>query len=406
MIFLRAAGIITEYNPLHTGHLYLLGAVRRLLGEDAAVICAMSGDFVQRGDFALLRRQARAAAAVRGGADLVLELPLPWAAAPAERFADGGVQVLLGTGVVDALAFGSECGDGAALRRLAAALLSAEFPSLLKEELARGDSFAAARQRAAGRLTSPGEAALLSQPNNTLGVEYCKALLARNAPLEVLTIPRRGAPHDAETPAPEQSASSAAIRALLRQGRRQEALRHMAPAMAEVYRAEEAAGRAPVFLESCERAVLARLRTMEEADFAALDQGREGLYRRLYRAGRTAVSVEELLAAAKTKRYPHARLRRMALWAYLGLRPGDFPEAVPYLRVLAANARGRTLLARMRKTASVPILTKPAAVNRLGAEARELFALEARAADLYALAYPNLSAAVGGSLWREGPAMI
>ena len=395
MIFLRAAGIITEYNPLHTGHLYLLGAVRRLLGEDAAVICAMSGDFVQRGDFALLRRQARAAAAVRGGADLVLELPLPWAAAPAERFADGGVQVLLGTGVVDALAFGSECGDGAALRRLAAALLSAEFPSLLKEQLAQGDSFAAARQRAAGQLTSPGEAALLSQPNNTLGVEYCKALLARNAPLEVLTIPRRGAPHDAETPAPEQSASAAAIRALLRQGRRQEALRHMAPAMAEVYRAEEAAGRAPVFLETCERAVLARLRTMAEADFAAL-----------YRAGRTAVSVEELLAAAKTKRYPHARLRRMALWAYLGLRPGDFPEAVPYLRVLAANARGRTLLARMRKTASVPILTKPAAVNRLGKEARELFALEARAADLYALAYPNLSAAVGGSLWREGPAMI
>ena len=79
---------------------------------------------------------------------------------------------------------------------------------------------------------------------------------------------------------------------------------------------------------------------------------------------------------------------------------------MPYLRVLAANARGQTLLARMRKTASVPILTKPAAVNRLGAEARELFAMEARAADLYALAYPNLSAAVGGSLWREGAVMI
>ena len=146
MIFLRVTGIITEYNPLHTGHVHLLEEVRRLLGEDTAVVCAMSGDFVQRGDLAVLRRQSRAAAAVRSGADLVLELPLPWAAAPAERFADGGVQVLLGTGVADTLAFGSECGDGAALRRLAAVLLSAEFPALLKEELARGDSFAAARR--------------------------------------------------------------------------------------------------------------------------------------------------------------------------------------------------------------------------------------------------------------------
>ncbi len=250
------------------------------------------------------------------------------------------------------------------------------------------------------------EAALLAEPNNTLGVEYCKALLRRNAPLEVLTIPRRGAAHDQEDTPLDQNASAAAIRALLRQGLREEALGRMAPAMAETYRAEEAAGRAPVFLENCERAVLARLRSMEEADFAVLDQGREGLYRRLYDAGRAAVSVEKLLAAAKTKRYPYARLRRMVLWAYLGLRPEEFPEAVPYLRVLAANETGRTLLARMRKTASVPILTKPAAANRLGKEARELFALEARAADLYALAYPNLSAASGGSLWREGPVMI
>lgn len=384
----------------------MLEEVRRLLGEDAGVVCAMSGDFVQRGDFALVRRQARARAAVLSGADLVLELPLPWAAAPAERFADGGVQVLLGTGAVDALAFGSECGDAGALRRLAEALLSAEFPALLREELGRGDTFAAARQRAAGRLLTPEEAALLRQPNNTLGVEYCKALLTRGTPLEVLTVPRRGAAHDAVEVPPDQAASAAAIRALLRRGRREEALAAMAPAMAELYRAEEAAGRAPVFAENCERALLARLRCLGEADFAALDRGREGLYRRLYRASRTAASLEELLAEAGTKRYPYARLRRMALWAYLGLGPEDFPETVPYLRVLAANARGRALLARMRRTADVPVLTKPAAVGDLGEAARRLLEWEARAADLYALAYPDLSAAAGGRLWREGPVMV
>lgn len=388
------------------GHVHLLGEVRRLLGEDAAVVCAMSGDFVQRGDFALVRRRARAAAAVRSGADLVLELPLPWAASPAERFARGGVETLLGTGLVDTLAFGSECGDAAALCRVAAALLSEAFPPVLKEELGRGDSFAAARQRAVGRLTDPETAALLEHPNNILGVEYCKAVLARSAPPEVLTVPRLGAAHDGETDFPGQNASAAGIRALLRQGRREEALSRMAPAMAAVYRDEEAAGRAPVFWENCERAVLARLRGLEEADFAALDQGREGLYRRLYGASRSAASVEELLAAAKTKRYPHARLRRMVLWAYLGLRPGELPEKVPCLRVLAANGTGRALLARMRKTAVLPVLTKPAAVNRLGGEARRLLELEARAADLYALAYPDLSAAGGGELWREGPVMI
>ena len=114
---MKTAGMIIEYNPMHCGHARLLSETRRLLGPDTAVICVMSGDFVQRGDFALVRREARAAAAVRSGADLVLELPLPWAAASAERFADGGVQVLAASGGVGHLVFGSECGDGAALDR-------------------------------------------------------------------------------------------------------------------------------------------------------------------------------------------------------------------------------------------------------------------------------------------------
>ena len=168
----------------------------------------------------------------------------------------------------------------------------------------------------------------------------------------------------------------------------------------------EALGEDLADMARCQRAVLARLRSMTESDFAALDQGREGLYRRLYRASRTAPTLEALLAEAKTKRYAHARLRRMALWAYLGLVPAAVPDRVPYLRVLAADALGRELLARMRKAARLPILTKPGRVRRLDQAAQALFALEARGADLYALAYPDLTAAAGGSLWREGPAML
>ena len=390
---------------MHMGHVHLLEEVRRLLGPDTAIICAMSGDFVQRGDFAVVGRRARAKAAVQSGADLVLEIPLPWAVASAERFADGGVQVLLDAGLVSHIAFGSEYGDADALREIAECLLSDAFQEALRRGLTTGRPYAACRQKAVEQILGPEKAALLESPNNILGIEYCKSLLRRGSDVQPLTVPRVGAAHD-EKDADGPIASASAIRALLRAGERETALARMAPAMRRAYEEEEAAGRAPVFQETCERAVLARLRSMTEEDFAALDEGREGLCNRLYDASRTAAGVAEILEKAKTKRYAYARLRRMVLWAYLGLAPAAFPKEVPYLRVLAANAMGRELLARMRKTAAVPVLTKPADVRRLGAEARELFELEARAADLYALAYPDLSAAVGGSVWREGPVIV
>ena len=128
---MRAVGIITEYNPLHRGHLRLVETVRRKLGEDAAIVCCMSGDFVQRGDFAVVRRQSRAKAAVMSGADLVLELPLFQSVSSAEGFAEGGVSLLLATGVVDTIAFGSERGNTDALQEAAAVLLRENFSAAL-----------------------------------------------------------------------------------------------------------------------------------------------------------------------------------------------------------------------------------------------------------------------------------
>ena len=125
---MNAAGIIVEYNPLHMGHVHLLEQTRRHLGEDTALVCCMSGDFVQRGDFALLRRAARARAAVESGADLVLELPLPWAVSSAEGFAQGAVETLLAANVLTHLSFGSECGEAGSLLRVAAALEEAGEP--------------------------------------------------------------------------------------------------------------------------------------------------------------------------------------------------------------------------------------------------------------------------------------
>jgi len=380
------------------GHVYLMNEIRRLLGPETAVVCVMSGNYVQRGAFAVVDKRARAAAAVQSGADLVLELPVPWALSSAEGFAAGAVELLKAAGVVTHLAFGSESGDAGALARVAEALVSEDFTRCLRRELGRGDNFAAARQRAVEALLSPEDGALLRKPNDILGVEYCKAL--RGSGIQPLAIPRRGADHG-DKKAGDGFVSASAIRALLEKGEEARALSLMAPAMAEAYRAERDAGRAPALLENCERAVLARLRFMEEADYAALDEGHEGLYRRFYRAGRSAASVEALLEAVKTKRYPMARLRRMMYRAYLGLPSAAPPGPPPYLRLLAANERGTALLAGMRETAALPVLTKPASVRRMAEDARRLFELEAQAGRLYALACPDPAAAFDE--WRAGP---
>lgn len=403
---MKIAGIIAEYNPLHGGHTHLMEEIRGRLGEDTAIVCVMSGDFVQRGDFALVRRHARAKAAVLSGADLVLELPLPWAVSSAERFADGGVRMLAATGIVTHLAFGSECGDAEALVHLSETLNSPELTGELKKELTSGVSFAAARQKAVARLLTAEQAALLENPNNILGVEYCKSICRNGFNMEPLTIPRKGDAHDSAHVGDATAPSASAIRALLREGRKEDALALMTPDMEAAYLAEERLGRAPVFMETCERAILAKLRSMTTDNFAALDEGREGLCNRLYEASRRATSVTEILDLAKTKRYAYSRLRRMLLWAYLGLKPAEFTEQPAYIRPLAANSTGRQLLGMMRKCASVPVLTKPGDVRRMDEAAQRLFELEARGADLYALAYPDLSAAEGDSAWREGPVIL
>ena len=399
---MAAAGIIAEYNPLHLGHCCQLRRLRALLGEETPVICAMSGNFVQRGDFALLGKHARAEAAVRSGADLVLEIPLSWACAPAELFAQGGLEMLLGTGLVTDLVFGSESADAGAIRSATEALLGPDFPEALRRELAGPHSFAAARQRALAGLIGEEGAEVLSRPNDILAVEYAKALSREGSEVHLVPILRQGAGHDQDG---GEYPSAGSIRRMIQEGRRAEALAAMAPAMRELYEAEEARGRAPVFAAGAERAILAQLRRMGEADFLALDAGGEGLGNRLAAAAREAASLEEVLDRAKTKRYAYSRLRRLALWAYLGLRPETLPARVPYLRPLAMNQRGRALLAEARRRGALPILTKPADVRRLTPEAQAVFRREVLATDLYTLAFPG-DPAPGGAEWREGPRVL
>lgn len=392
---MTVAGIITEYNPFHLGHKYQLAETKKGLNGDVALVCVMSGNFVQRGECAILDKWSRAKCALLGGADLVLELPTPWATASAEGFAKGAVEVLAATGVVDTLSFGSESGETESLRAAARCLNSEEYRAALKGELDKGVSFAAAREKAVRGLIGKA-GACLSTPNNNLAVEYLRALPPG---MEAMAVRRVGAAHDGAVA--DGFASASAIRAMLAAGDFSGAEGYLPAGTAEELR-----GHAPADLRYAERAILARLRGMTEADFAALpDSGAaEGLPVRLVRAAREAGSLAAFCDSAKTKRYAHARIRRLALWAFLGLTAEDRPEHVPYVRVLGMNERGKALLGRMKKTCDLPVITKPAHAKKLPGLAGALFEREAGYTDLYALCTPTVQPC--GLEWTRGPVVL
>lgn len=192
---MEAAGIVAEYNPFHGGHAFHIAETRRRLGG-CAVVAVMSGNWVQRGECAVLDKWTRTRAALEGGVDLVLELPTPWAVSSAESFARGAVELLAASGVVTCLSFGSECGEADRLRQVADCLDSPRYPDALRRFLEEGAPFALCRQRAAEELLGPELAGLLACPNNNLGVEYLRALNALGSGIRPVTVRRAGAGHD------------------------------------------------------------------------------------------------------------------------------------------------------------------------------------------------------------------
>ena len=265
-------GIVAEYNPFHNGHARLIEQTRARLGADCPVVCVMSGDFVQRGSPAVYSKFARAEAAARCGADLVLELPLPWALSSAEGFARGAVGLLGGLGVVTHLSFGSECGELEPLQRVAEALLDPLLGEDLRAELQSGIPFAAARQRAAARRVGA-LAELLQAPNNILAVEYLKAIFDQRLDLHPLTILRTGAQHD--RPAEGNVRSASELRTRIGAGENVSAF--LPKAAAEISAREKTLGRGPVLPEALESALLSRLRMLPQAAYNTLPGASEGL---------------------------------------------------------------------------------------------------------------------------------
>lgn len=387
---MKTVAIVSEYNPFHLGHARQVALIRQAFGEDTAIVAVMSGNYVERGELAVMHKFARAESAVRAGVSLVLELPFPLCVAGAELFALGAVSVVNSLGAVDALSFGSESGDLSLLSRVAERISSSAYEDALCEALNKKENkslgFAAVRASVYADLYGEDGLVCLSRPNDTLAIYYLCALSRLSSPVLPHTVKRMGTDADAfgETPL---IAGATYIRERLISGETREALSHLPQETLSVWDNAMAAGDAPVFTDGLETAFLSHLRLSGDGSCFAECGG--GLYPHIANVARQANSFSSLLSLAATKKYTDARIRRAILFSYLGVTPDELREKPLYTQVLAMDAAGRRVLANIRKTASISVLTKPADIEKLSPEARRQAERVYRADSVYTLAMPK-----------------
>ena len=420
---MKTVGIIAEYNPFHRGHAYHLQKAKELADADYAVV-VLSGDFVQRGGPAIVDKYLRAEMALRSGADLVLELPVSYATGSAEAFAQGAISVLEAVGCVDALCFGSEAGGLSAL--LSYARLFEEEPrayrELLREALRQGLSFPAARSRAAEEYRNLTErilpccaddadcrrsASLLEEPNNILGVEYCRALIRRSSSIRPLTLPRRSSGyHDLSLDT--EMASASAIRQAVFQayeayktGRTGEtaaagagsllpsSLENQLPPASRRLLAAALASYGPVRLNDFSSILSYRLLTLSRKELSSFQDVGEDLAARMENCRFQFTTAEAFADLLKTRQLTHTRVTRALCHILLGLTQADLDTRKAagwpvYLRALGFRESARPLLAEIKKRSACPLLVKAAdASSVLPPEQLALFEQDVSAAHVY-----------------------
>lgn len=376
---MKTAGIIAEYNPFHKGHELLIRKAKENGATHVAVV--MSGNCVQRGETAIFGQRARVRAALECGADLVLQLPAVYAASGAQSFARAGVRVLDALGCVDELVFGSECGDSELILSAAKAVYSDEVQQKTAEEIKTGITFAAARENALRAFDSR-LADVIRKPNNILGVEYAAAIEACGSKMKPVTFKRIGAGHG-ENGGCDGIASASYIRELIKNGG--EWQKFVPEAAARIFEEELSAGNAVVNSAKFETAVLYKMRTVGGEELALAPDVSEGIENRILSAAASATSLDELYDMAKTKRYTHARIRRIILDNLIGITAADLALPVPYIRLLGLNGRGAELLKLTNESRKLPLISKTADISQADSAAKRVFELECRAADIRAL---------------------
>ena len=375
---MKIAGIIAEYNPFHNGHAFLAEKARE--AGFSHVVAVMSGNFVQRGEPALIHHAVRTRAALECGADLVLQLPAVYAVSGAQSFAQAGIEILNGLGCVDALVFGSECGNADKIVAVSKMIYGEEIKPLIASELEKGITFASARENALRSLDSE-YADIIQSPNNILGVEYAAAIGRISSPIAPVTFARAGVDHDSANAA-GGFASASLIREKIRAG---DSFDDFVPEKAaEIYRNADIADMAKI-----ENAILYKMRTVTAEELAKAPDISEGIENRIISAAKQATSLEELYMLAKTKRYTHARIRRIILNCFLNVSAEDLKIPAPYIRVTGFNEKGAQVIRAAKESATLPIITKAADLSKLDECAQRIFSLECTAGDVYSLCMKN-----------------
>ena len=330
---MKIAAIICEFNPFHNGHKYLIDKVKSEHAD--CVIAIMSGSFVQRGDIAITDKFARAKAALANGCDLVVELPTVYSLSSAERFAKGGVELSKALNA-DILCFGAENNDIDKLTAVSDIFYDDDFKQSLKKHLSNGEYYPKAVSLSVEEILSQEYSEILNGPNNTLAIEYIKAL--KGSSISPVAIKRTGASHDSEKTS-NNIASATHIRNLIRDNTAYDKFTQM--------RIDNHTD-----IKKLETAILYKLRTMSKEEIENLPDVAEGLHNRIYDCCRKSNSFIELLTSLKTKRYTLARLRRIVMFALLDITKKDTQQDIGYIRVLGMSDKGSKLL----KNAKLPLV--------------------------------------------------
>ncbi|MCM1057677.1 MAG: nucleotidyltransferase [Firmicutes bacterium] len=369
---MKVNGIIAEYNPFHNGHKYHLEESKRLTGADYSVV-VISGNFIQRGDPALVDKHTRTEMALKNGADLVLELPTLYSASSAEYFATGAVSLLDKLGVVTHLCFGSECGDTVLLRQIAAILREepADFKAELKAKMKQGLSYPSARNSALiHHCPSLAESSkIFSSPNNILAIEYIKAILNQDSKMEPVTIRRLGAEyHD---PAPRSGYCSAlAIRQALSDGRGLSSVAHYMPDSARELLSERLVLGRGICANDFSSALYYKLLSEKESGFDRYLDVSTDLSNRICKHLTEYKNFDDFCDLLKTKELTFTRISRCLLHILLNLTKEDMAvcselEHTPYARILGFRRDAEDLLTAIREQASIPLVTKLADAEKL-----------------------------------------
>lgn len=382
--------IICEFNPFHNGHAAVLEHARKLAGTDGKIFCIMSGNFVERGDIAVLDKWTRAELALNCGADIVVEIPSVFAMQSAEYFAEAGVSIANAIGSIDFLLFGSESGDIDALSEFAC---NAEG---LKGNLRGNASYAKALEATNGER-------LLS--NDILGVEYIKALKKTGSKIKPVAMKRVG--KSLETDEGASSCSALAIRNMLKEGNFA-GIQNMMPKNAfEILENKINSVGVPDVLR-LETYIIGKLREMGPSGIAELCGVNEGLENKIYKEALSGADFSQIVENCTSKRYTRSRIRRILLSVLTGARSNLLKNGVfvPYLRVLGVRSSEKALLASIGVSKNVPVIVGnfPADYqdrDDISAEGKKIIRNEILATDLYALAFSEENARKGGKEFSQ-----